>query len=114
MLLAIASPLNIAVNAQKQDNITGKPIEFLAIQTAKSGSLSQVNETAYTLQLNEVSLQTILFSDRPERIVQFISTADFIGNWSTGQDSFSSDAPNDALIVENNETGNLETVIVVF
>jgi hypothetical protein len=74
--------------------------------------LSQINETAYTLELNNVANKTILFSDRPERIVERISTTDFVGNWTTGPNSFESDVPNDALIVENTQTGQLETSII--
>ena len=44
---------------------------------------------------------TILFSDRPNRIVTSVSTADFICNWTRGPDSFAADAPNTALIVED-------------
>ncbi|MGA7369398.1 MAG: hypothetical protein WBX01_09725 [Nitrososphaeraceae archaeon] len=62
--------------------------------------------------MNNVSDNTILFSDRPERIVTSVSTADFVGNWTTGPNSFSSDAPNDALIVEETQTGNLETYVI--
>ena len=40
-------------------------VEFLSIQTAQSGSLSQINATACTLELNNVSDSTILVSDRP-------------------------------------------------
>lgn len=87
-------------------------IEFLAIQIAKSGSISQINETVYTLELNNVSPKIILFSDRPERIVESVSTSDFVGNWFTGPNSFASDAPNDALIVENAETTQVETAII--
>jgi hypothetical protein len=85
------------------------------MQNAQSGSISKVNATTYTLytlQLNDVSNDTVLFSDRPERIVETVSTSDFVSNWTTGQNSFAVDAPNDALIVENTETGNLETAIV--
>jgi hypothetical protein len=87
-------------------------VEFLNIQTAKSGSLSQINETAYTLELKNVSDSTIMFSDRPNRIVESVSTTDFVGNWTAGQNSFAEDAPNDALIVEDTQTGDLETVII--
>lgn len=87
-------------------------VQFLSIQTAGSGSLSQVNDTAYMLELSNVSDSTILFSDRPERIVTSINTSDFVGNWTTGPNSFASDAPNDALIVENAQTGNLESAII--
>jgi hypothetical protein len=87
-------------------------VEFLSMQTAKSGSLSQINATAYTLELNDVANRTILFSDRPERIVTTVSTNNFVGNWSAGQNSLRADEPNDALIVENNQTGKLDTAIV--
>jgi hypothetical protein len=87
-------------------------VEFLSILNAKSGSLSQINETAYTLDLKNVSDKTIMFSDRPNRIVEPVRTSDFIGNWSTGVNSFATDAPNDALIVENTQTGQLETAII--
>jgi hypothetical protein len=87
-------------------------IQFLAIQSAQSGSVSPVNATAYTLELNNVANMTIQFSDRPNRIVETVSTADFVGNWSAGQNSFSVDVPNDALIVENTETGQLETAVI--
>ncbi|MGA7369369.1 MAG: hypothetical protein WBX01_09580 [Nitrososphaeraceae archaeon] len=83
-------------------------VEFQSIQTAKSGSISQINGSAYTLELNNVATTTdYLFSDRPERIVESVSTTDFVGNWIAGQNSFSADEPNDALIVENTQTGNL-------
>jgi hypothetical protein len=87
-------------------------VQFLAIQNAKSGSINEINATAYTLELGNVSDSTILFSDRPERIVTSVSTSDFIGNWTTGPDSFAEDAPNDALIIEDIQTGNLETAII--
>jgi hypothetical protein len=92
------------------ENTTG--VEFLSIQSAQSGSLSQINETAYTLELNDIANKTIMFSDRPNRIVETVSTSDFVSNWTTGPDSFAVDEPNDALIVENTETGELETAII--
>jgi hypothetical protein len=87
-------------------------VEFLSIQNAKSGSLSQINETVYTLVLSNVANNTIQFSDRPNRIVESVSTTDFVGNWSTGTNSFAADEPNDALIVEDIESGELETAII--
>jgi hypothetical protein len=38
--------------------------KFLFIQGAQSGSVSEVNATTSTLELNDVSDKTILFSDR--------------------------------------------------
>jgi regulator of protease activity HflC (stomatin/prohibitin superfamily) len=53
------------------------------------------------------------FRIRPERILTAVTTTDFVGNWTTRQDSFAVDVPNDALIVEDTQTGQLETAIVI-
>ena len=87
------------VTAQGGGNVTGA--RFLFIQEAQSGSVSEVNATTSTLELNDVSDKTILFSDRPDRIVASIDTADFIGNWITGANSFAVDPPNAALVVDD-------------
>ena len=100
----------MVINQTTNGNMTD--VQFLSIQTAQSGSLSQVNDTAYSLELDNVSDSTVLFSDRPERIVTTVSTSDFVGNWTTGPFSFAEDAPNDALIVENTQTGQLETDVI--
>jgi len=100
--------------------------QFLFVQSAGSGSLSQINATAYALELNDVADKTILFSDRPERLVETVGTTDFVGNWTTGHSNFVADAPNDAsvyisvyisqtiltAIVENTQSGYLETAII--
>ena len=105
---------NVATMVTNQTVANGNTtdIQFLFIQRAQSGLLSEINATAYTLELDNVSDSTIMFSDRPDRIVETVSTADFIGNWTIGTNSFAADAPNDALIVENTQTGNLETSVI--
>lgn len=65
--------------------------------------MSEINAITYTLELRITSDKTILFSDRPDRIVLSVSTLDFIGNWSTGEDSFSKDVPNAVLVVDEVE-----------
>ena len=114
-LLSAVSIL-VAVNSlhsvYAQENMTDlKEPKFFAIQHANSGSLSEINETAYSLELNDVSDKTILFSDRPDRIVKSISTLDFIGNWSTGEDNFAVDPPNAVLVVDEQE-GKQDVAIV--
>ena len=107
MLLSTISVLvsiSILTSVYAQENITDlEEPKFFAIQHANSGSTAHINDTAYTLQLNDVSDKTILFSDRPDRIVTSVSTSDFIGNWSTGIDSFTGDAPNAVLVVDESE-----------
>ena len=108
-IVAITTLLN-SIYAQ-EENTTEHVPKFFAIQHAQSSSISEINDTAYSLELNDVSDKTILFSDRPDRIVKSISTVDFIGNWSTGEDSFAVDAPNAVLVVDEQE-GKQEIVII--
>ena len=118
LLFAIFSVLIIStgglVHAQ-EDNVTETTSgpKFLSIQNAESGSIAEINSTTYTLELNDVSDKLILFSDRPDRIVTSISTSDFIGNWTTGQDSFAADPPNAALVVIDDITGEEEDTAII-
>ena len=111
--LSILVAVNSLHSIYTQENMTdsGEP-KFFAIQHAQSGLISEINETVYSLQLNDVYDKTIIFSDRPDRIVTSMSTADFIGNWSTGEDSFVVDAPNAVLIVDEQEGKQQDVAIV--
>ncbi|MGD1834784.1 MAG: hypothetical protein ACPKQO_03590 [Nitrososphaeraceae archaeon] len=117
-VMALLSTLSVIVIVTSldvvyaQENQTAIETQFFAIQHANSGSLSQINETVYTLELNDVSDKTILFSDRPDRIVKSVSTVDFIGNWSVGVDSFAVDAPNAVLVVDEQEEERQDIEIV--
>ncbi len=86
---------------------------FLYIQGAQSGSLSEINATTSALQLGNVSDRTILFADRPNSIVASVDTADFIGNWSTGPDSFAVDPPNVALVVDDDAAEQRQDLAVI-
>jgi len=87
--------------------------EFIAIQHSQSGSISKVNATTYSLELNDVPDKTILFSDRPDRIVTSVSTYNFVGNWSSGKDSFTVDPPN-AVLVEDELDSQNTAIIELF
>ena len=50
-----------------------------------------------TLTLREVTPSTLYFSDRPKRIVGHMATADFVGLWGEGDNSFEEDPPNAVL-----------------
>lgn len=94
-----------------QDNGTNSEMpKFLSMQHAQSGSISEINSTTYSLELNEISNKTILFSDRPDRIVTSTSTDNYIGNWSAGIDSFATNAPNAVLVLDEKE--GQETIII--
>jgi hypothetical protein len=101
----------LAYSQEENEKSMSKP-RFLSIQHAKSGSIFEDNAISYTLELNNVSDRTILFSDIPDRIVTSVNTSDFIGNWhwSTGPKSFTADPPNASLIV--GDEGNQDIMIV--
>ena len=109
-VLVVGTSLTILVYGQ-EENMTEHVPKFFAIQHAQSGSISEINETAYSLELNEVVDKTTLFADRPDRIVKTTSTSDFIGNWSSGEDSFAVDAPNAVIVVDDKE-GQQNTAII--
>lgn len=92
------------------ENMTG--VKFFSIQIAQSGSRSETNATTFTLELNNLSDITILFSDRPIRDVTAVSTSDFVGNWTAGPNSFALDVPNAALVIEDTQTGELKTAVI--
>jgi hypothetical protein len=108
-IVVVLSLFTSTIYAQEENATASEEPKFLALQHAQSGAISEINATTYTLEL-EVSDKTILFSDRPDRIVTSISTNDFVGNWSAGEDSFSEDAPNAFLVVDDTE--EQDTVII--
>ncbi|MGD1838431.1 MAG: hypothetical protein ACPKPY_10295 [Nitrososphaeraceae archaeon] len=109
--LSVLTMSIIPVLMLSANNVYAEEPKFFAIQHANSGSISEINETAYSLELNDVSDKTILFAERPDRIVTSISTSDFIGNWSVGEDSFAVNAPNAVLVVDEQE-GKQDVAIV--
>ncbi len=117
LILIAVSSLTLTVYAQEGNNTVAEEPKFFAIQHAQSGTISKINDTTYTLDLNDVSDKTILFSDKPNRIVTPISTGNFIGNWSTGKDSFAVDTPNAVLVVhdlEGQDTAIIELLNPVY
>ncbi len=102
-ILAVIQSTDYVTAQGGNGNVTGA--NFLFIQGAQSGPVSEVNATTYTLELNDVSDKTILFSDRPDRIVSSENTTDFIGHWSLGPNNFAVDPPNAVLIVDDEIEG---------
>ena len=82
--------------------------QFLAIQNAQSGTISEINSTTFLLQLNDLADKLILFSDRPDRVVVTQSNQDFIGNWTSGQEGFQLDPPNAVLVIDDQKEDTIE------
>jgi hypothetical protein len=66
--------------------------ESMFVQTAQG-----IDSDADTLTLRGVTPSTLYFSDRPQRVVGHMSTADFVDLWAIGENSFESDPPNAVL-----------------
>jgi hypothetical protein len=66
--------------------------ESMFVQTAQ-GVISEDG----TLTLRGVTPSTLYFSDRPMRVVGQMKTADFVGLWGEGDNSFETDPPNAVL-----------------
>ena len=82
--------------------------QFLAIQNAQSGTISEINSTTFLLQLNDLADKVILFSDRPDRVVVTQSNQEFVGNWTSGEESFRLDPPNAVLVVDDQKEDTIE------
>jgi hypothetical protein len=66
--------------------------ESMFVQTAEA-----IESDGRSLTLRGVTPSTLYFSDRPERVVGHMSTADFVDLWAIGDNSFETDPPNAVL-----------------
>ena len=66
--------------------------ESMFVQTAQG-----IDSDGQTLTLRGITPSTLYFSDRPQRVVGHMSTADFVDLWSIGDNSFETDPPNAVL-----------------
>jgi hypothetical protein len=66
--------------------------ESMFVQTAQG-----IDSDGQTLTLRGITPSTLYFSDRPQRVVGHMSTADFVDLWAIGDNSFETDPPNAVL-----------------
>ena len=66
--------------------------ESMFVQTAQG-----IESAGGTLTLRGITPSTLYFSDRPQRIVGHMTTADFVDLWGAGENSFETDPPNAVL-----------------
>lgn len=66
--------------------------QSMFVQTAHAAS-----SDGSTLTLEGVTPSTLYFSDRPQRVVGHMTTADFVDLWAEGENSFAEDPPNAVL-----------------
>src|SRR3990172_3679596 len=83
-------------------------IESMFVQTAQR-SVSDGSR----LTLEGLTPATLFFSDRPQRVVGHLGTADFVGLWGEGENSFAQDPPNAVLAYLEPEDEAPEDAVVV-
>ncbi len=83
--------------------------ESMFVQTARG-----ITSDGTTLTLRDVTPSTLFFSDRPQRVVGHMTTAEFVELWGEGDNSFAADPPNAVLsFVEPNADAPTDAVIVI-
>ena len=83
--------------------------ESMFVQTAR-----RITSDGATVTLQDVTPATLYFSDRPERVVGHMTTADFVQLWGEGDNSFATDPPNAVLaFVEGGADAPADAVIVI-
>lgn len=84
-------------------------ISWLYSQTADSGEMDDLGGGRYHIILRDVDYHTVQFSDRPDRLVKVIDTAELVKNWDT---LFATSSPN-AVLVEHEPDGSTDSLVVV-
>jgi hypothetical protein len=83
--------------------------QSMFVQTAQG-----LSSDGTTLTLNGVTPSTLYFSDRPQRVVGHMTTADFVDLWAEGDNSFEDDPPNAVLaFLEPGDEVPEDAVIVI-
>ena len=83
--------------------------ESMFVQTARG-----ISSDGATLTLRDVTPSTLFFSDRPQRVVGHMTTADFVELWGEGDNSFEADPPNAVLsVVESGTDAPADAVVVI-
>ena len=83
--------------------------ESMFVQTARG-----ITSDGATLTLRDVTPSTLFFSDRPQRVVGHMTTAEFVELWGEGDNSFEADPPNAVLsFVEPGADAPTDAVIVI-
>jgi hypothetical protein len=91
------------------DGVSSDEVSWLYSQTADSGELDEREDGTFHLILRNVDYHTVQFSDRPDRLVEVIDTADLVKNWDI---LFATSSPN-AVLVEHEPEGSTDSLVVV-
>ena len=83
--------------------------ESMFVQTAEG-----IASDGARLTLRGITPSTLYFSDRPQRVVGHLTTADFVDLWGAGDNSFEVDPPNAVLaFIQPGEAVPGDAVVVI-
>lgn len=96
LCLYFISSLTLTSVYASHSELKENPVQWLFVISAKNGEIRQNDNKEYILSLEHTQIERVLmFSDRPNRIVKFISPKNFQKMWGEGgQNSFKNDPPN--------------------
>ncbi len=103
----MATPPTTQVEADESSTAQPTEMEALFVQSARRATSS-----VGSLTLHELAPSTLMFSDRPERIVGHLTSKQFVEGWGHGQNSFLEDPPNAVLSFLTDEDEVPEDVVV--
>ena len=79
-----------------------KAPSFLFVVSADKAKISHIKDGKYSLEIQKSDMNKVIeFSDRPYRIVKYITGSDLQKIWGEGKDSFAVDPPNAVLSAAN-------------
>lgn len=95
---AIASSTTTASTATASVAQASVQPSFMYVVYAHQGEIKHKKGNQSVLMLDRSDLDEVIeFSDRPERIVRYITGKDLLGAWDSGDNSFLVDPPNAVL-----------------
>lgn len=93
--LFLILPFQLSTAYADADKDKKQAVEWLFVITSKEGEIKKNDQGQYVLTLDHAKIERVLaFSDRPNRIVKFISPENFKKLWREGKNSFKDDPPN--------------------
>lgn len=88
-------PFQFSIASGETDKEKKDPVEWLFVISSKEGEIKKSAEGQYELILKHAHIERVLaFTDRPNRMVKFISPQAFKKLWGEGKNSFEKDPPN--------------------
>lgn len=98
---ALAGP-STDVNTSATTQASRKAPSYLFVMHANKGEISKNKNAGYSLTMNLPDVdQVIAFSDRPYRIVKYITGNALAKLWTKGKNSFATDPPNAVLTAKD-------------